>query len=114
MPSEIRFKCPCPNIGCPNPNKMRNWKHADPCKGELYLDKYGMINCKKCDSEHHIFDSKFKCGDETNYGETNMTKIFAAISAVGQMDNGDPEMSQFLEDLLDELNDERKRRRKKK
>ena len=54
MPSEIRFKCPCPNIGCPNPNKMRNWKHADPCKGELYLDKYGMINCKKCDSEHHI------------------------------------------------------------
>lgn len=114
MPSEIRFKCPCPNIGCPNPNKMRNWKYADPCKGELYLDKYGMINCKKCDSEHHIFDSKFKCGDETNYRETNMTKIFAAISAVGQMDNGDPEMSQFLEDLLDELNDERKRRRNKK
>ena len=43
-----------------------------------------------------------------------MTKIYAAISAVGQMDNGDPEMSQFLEDLLDELNDERKRRRNKK
>lgn len=105
---------PLSKYRCPNPNKMRNWKHADPCKGELYLDKYGMINCKKCDSEHHIFDSKFKCGDETNYGETNMTKIYAAISAVGQMDNGDPEMSQFLEDLLDELNDERKRRRNKK
>jgi len=113
MPDEIRFKCPCPNIDCPNPNKMRNWIH-DPCDGDLYLNKYGMINCKKCDSEYHIFDSKFKCSNETNYGESSMNKIYCAIAAVGQMDNGDPEMTQFLDDLLDELDQEKKRRRKKK
>ena len=112
MPLEIRFSCPCPNIGCTNPNKMRNWTH-DSCDGDLYLNKYGMINCKRCKDEYHIFDSRFKCGDESNYGESNMTKIYSAIAAVGQMDNGDPELSVFLENLLDELNDERKRRKKK-
>ena len=45
---EIRFKCPCPNIGCPEPNKLRTWYHREPCNGELFLNKYGMINCKKC------------------------------------------------------------------
>lgn len=44
MPNEVRFKCPCPNIDCPNPNKIRNWTHEEPCNGELYLNKYGMIN----------------------------------------------------------------------
>ena len=113
MPIEIRFKCPCPNIGCPNPNKMNDWIH-DSCDGDLYLNKYGMINCKKCNDEYHIFDSRFKCGDESNFGESNMTKIYSEIAAVGQMDDGDPEMSEFLEELLDELNDERKRRKPKK
>ena len=31
MPYEIRFKCPCPNINFPNPNKMRVWVHS--CDG---------------------------------------------------------------------------------
>ena len=113
MPDEIRFKCPCPNIGCPNPNKLRCWTHSN-CHGELYINKYGMIKCKKCEDDYHIFDSRFKCGDEQNFGESNMTKIYAAIAAVGQMDNGDPEMSQFCEDLLDSLNEERQRRRNNK
>ena len=112
MPYEIRFKCTCPNIDCPNPNKLRNWTHKD-CSGELYLNKYGMINCKKCEADYHIFDSRFKCSDEKNFGESNMTKIYAAIAAVGQMDNGDREMSEFLDELLDSLNEERKRRRSK-
>lgn len=113
MPYEIRFKCPCPNIGCPNPNKLRCWIHSN-CRGELYINKYGMINCKKCDVDYHIFDSKFKCGDEENFGESNMTKIYAAIAAVGQMDTGDPEMSEFCEELLDSLSEERKRRKNNK
>ena len=113
MPYEIRFKCPCPNLGCPDPNKLRTWCHRDPCNGELFLNKYGMINCKKCKTQYHIFDSIFKCGDEINYGKSNTTKIYAAIAAVGQIDNGDSEMSEFCEELLDELNEERKRRKKK-
>lgn len=112
MPYEKRFQCPCPNFDCPNPNKLRTWSHSEPCNGELFLNKYGMINCKKCKKQYHIFDSKFKCGDEVNYGKSNTTKIYAAIAAVGQMDNGDPEMSEFCEKLLDELNEERNRRKK--
>ena len=112
MPEEIRFSCPCPNLGCPNPNKMRDWTHSDPCGGTLYLDKYGMISCKSCNDKYHIFDSRFKCSDERNYGETNMTKIYSAIAAVGQMDNGDPEMTAFCDELLDELTIERTRRKK--
>ena len=54
MPYEIRFKCPCPNIDCPNPNKLRSWTHSG-CSGELYINKYGMINCKKCEDDYHIF-----------------------------------------------------------
>ena len=42
---EIRFKCPCPNVGCPNPVKLRSWTYSG-CNGELYINKYGMINCK--------------------------------------------------------------------
>lgn len=113
MTHEIRFKCPCPNIGCPNPNKLREWKHSDPCNGDLYLNKYGLINCKKCSDEYHIFDNNFKCSDETDHLQTNMTKIYAAIAAVGQMDNGDPELPSFCEELLDSLAEERRKRRKK-
>ena len=72
-----------------------------------------MINCKKCEDDYHIFDSRFKCSDEENFGESNMTKIYAAIAAVGQMDDGDPEMSEFCEELLDSLSEERKRRKNK-
>ena len=61
--------------------------HISPCDGKLYLNKYGMINCKKCSKEWYIFDSQFKCANETNFGKTNMTKIYTAIAAVGQMDN---------------------------
>ena len=115
MPYQIRFKCPCPNIDWqnPSPNKLRSWIHSG-CSGELYINKYGMINCKKCDADYHIFDSRFKCSDEENFGQSNMTKIYAAIAAVGQMDDGDPEMSEFCEELLDSLTEERKRRKNNK
>ena len=108
---EIRFKCPCPNVDCPNPNKLRSWTHSG-CNGELYINKYGMINCKKYGEDCHVFDSKFKCSDEENFGESYMIKIYAAIAAVGQMDDGDPEISEFYFELLDLLCEERKNRKK--
>ena len=108
---EIRFKCPCPNVGCPNPDKLRSWTHSG-CSGELYINKYGMINCKTCGNDCHIFDSKFKCSYEENFGESNMIKIYAAIAAVGQLDDRDPEISEFYCELLDLLCEERKNRKK--
>jgi len=108
---EIRLKCPCPNVGCPNPNTLGSWSHRG-CSGELYINKYGMINCKKCGDNCHIFDSKFKCSDEEDFGISNMTKIYAAIVVVGQMDDVDPEISEFCEELSNLLIQERKRRKK--
>jgi len=108
---EIRFKCPCPNIDCPNPNKLSSWTHSG-CSGELYINKYGMINCKKCGDDCHAFDSKFKCSDEENFWESNIKKIYVANAAVGQMDGLGPEISEFYNELSDLLCEERKNRKK--
>lgn len=114
MPYEVKFQCPCPNIGCEEDNKLKTWTHGNNCGGDLYLTKYGIINCKKCSDEYHLFDSVFKCDNEENYGKTNITKILGAIAAVAKMDNGTSELSQFCSDLLDELWDEKRKRNKNK
>ena len=41
-----------------------------------------------------------------------MTKIYAAIASVGQMEDGTSEMTDFCEELLDSLNEELNRRKK--
>ena len=63
----------------------------------------------------YIFDAYCGFGDNvlTVTPAFSMPKIYAAIAAVGQMDNGDPEMSEFCEELLDSLSEERNRRKKK-
>lgn len=112
-PYEVRFKCPCPNIGCEEDNKLKTWNHGNNCGGDLYLTKYGKINCKRCGDNYHIFDSVFKCSREKNYGQSDITKICGAIAAVGQMDDGTSEMSQFCDALLDELYEEKRKRKNK-
>lgn len=45
--------------------------------------------------------------------ERIMTKIYAAIASVGQMEDGTSEMTDFCEELLDSLNEELNRRKQK-
>jgi len=108
---EIRFKCPCPNIGCRNRNKLRNWTHSG-CNGELYINKYGMINCKKCGDGCHVYDSKFKCSDEENFGESRTTIIIQACANIDHWDDGDDEKTEFWQELLIQLCEERRNREK--
>ena len=108
---EIRFKCPCPNVRCPNRGKLRSWTHSG-CNGELYINKYGMINCKKCGEDCHVFDSKFKCSDEENFGKSYRTSIIQACANVDHLDDGDDEKRDFCEEFLIKLIEEHRNREK--
>ena len=73
------------------------------CGGELYINRDGMINCRKCGQKFHILDSKHTCGRCRNDINSNLAPISRNIALVSSSYTRDLEMFHFYDDLLDNI-----------
>ena len=57
-----------------------------------------------------ILDNRMICIDDINFMRTNLKKNIWSKYTVAQVDDDSSELNQFFEELIDELNEERKNR----
>ena len=69
-----------------------------------------MNNCKKYMKLYLILDNRMICIDDINFMRTNLKKNIWSKYTVAQVDDDSSELNQFFEELIDELNEERKNR----
>ena len=109
MSYEVRFELCCLNPDCQNFKNIMSFTHAS-CGGELYINRDGMINCRKCGQKYHILDSKQACNRCRNDINGNHSLIFRNIALVGSSYDGNIEMINFYNDLLNNIFEKEKRR----
>ena len=100
MSYEVRFELCCLNPDCQNFKKKNSFVH-DSCGGELYINRYGIINCRKCGKEFHILDSKHACGRCGYDISNNFPLITRSICLVAS--SSDRSVEDFYDDLVDNL-----------
>ena len=96
MSYEVRLELCCLNPDCQNFKKKNSFVHG-PCGGELYINRYGIINCRKCGKEYHILDSIYACGGCRNVINNNYNLIIRSIGLVASSYDGN------IEDFYDDL-----------
>ena len=97
MSYEVRFELCCLNPDCQNHKNKMSFTHTS-CGGELYINRDGMINCRKCGQKYHILDSKQACGSCGNDINSNHLQISRNIALVA---NSYPGNIDFYDDLSD-------------
>ena len=102
MSYEVRFELCCLNPDCQNHKNKMSFTHTS-CGGELYINRDGMINCRKCGQKYHILDSKQVCGRCRNDINSECLSISRNIALVASSYAINIEMSKFYDDLLDNL-----------
>ena len=102
MSYEVRFELCCLNPDCQNYRNKLSFTHTS-CGGELYINRDGMINCRKCGQKYHILNSKQACNRCRNDINSNLAPISRNIALVASSYAINIEMSNFYDDLLDNL-----------
>ena len=102
MSYDVRFELCCSNPDCQNFKKRLSFIHAS-CKGELYINRYGMINCKKCGEKYYILDSKQSCKRCGNDIINNFCGFIFNIGRVAISYYGNEEMINFYNDLVENI-----------
>ena len=102
MSYEVRFELCCLNPDCQNHKNIMSFTHAS-CGGELYINRDGMINCRKCGQKYHILNSKQACNRCRNDINSNPVKISYNIALVARSYARNIEMYNFYDDLVDNI-----------
>ena len=100
MSYEVRFELCCLNPDCQNFKKKNSFVHGS-CRGELYINRYGIINCRKCGTKFHILDGKSACGRCGNDINNNFALIIRSIALVASSYDGNIE--NFYDDLVNNI-----------
>ena len=82
MSEKIDFISGCPVEGCVNRKKLIRWKH-NGCGGEMWIDEYGYIECKKCSKKFKLTEMEFRCDGNHDLKKVNVFEIIRWLSMAG-------------------------------
>jgi len=102
---KIDFISECPAINCNNLKKYE-WSHGK-CGGKEWLNDEGYLICKACYQNGPLISWKFRCGEHSDFRETNKEKICEILSIAASIESGNRKFkARLLKAVANMLDDE--------